>query len=159
MAAALDMLDDKPIVIDVDRYAFDGGELYRRHGVRRFSGKRRPEFAWELPQDEWQAIALGYTSGTTGNPKGVVTHHRGAHLNAVSNILAWNMRAFPIYLWTLPMFHCNGWCFPWTIAALNGTSVCLRATRADDIFDAITAAQGQSSVRCPDCSEPDGQCR
>ncbi|MDH3586628.1 MAG: AMP-binding protein, partial [Gammaproteobacteria bacterium] len=95
------------------------------------------EFAWELPHDEWQAIALGYTSGTTGNPKGVVTHHRGAYLNAVSNILAWNMGTHPVYLWTLPMFHCNGWCFPWTIAALNGTSVCLRDVRDSAIFDAI----------------------
>ena len=75
--------------------------------------------------------------GTTGDPKGVVTHHRGAYLNAVSNVLAWNMNAHPVYLWTLPMFHCNGWCFPWTIAALNGTSVCLRAVRDDAIFDAI----------------------
>ena len=90
-----------------------------------------------MPHDEWQAIALGYTSGTTGNPKGVVTHHRGAYLNAVSNILAWNMGTHPVYLWTLPMFHCNGWCFPWTIAALNGTSVCLRDVRDSAIFDAI----------------------
>ncbi len=80
---------------------------------------------------------LGYTSGTTGDPKGVVTHHRGAHLNAVSNIMSWNMSAHPVYLWTLPMFHCNGWCFPWTIAALNGTNICLRAVRADAIFNLI----------------------
>ncbi|MDO3722749.1 acyl-CoA synthetase [Marinobacter sp. chi1] len=82
--------------------------------------------AWALPGDEWDAIALGYTSGTTGNPKGVVTHHRGAYLNAVSNVLSWSLPARVTYLWTLPMFHCNGWCFPWTLAAIGGTSVCLR---------------------------------
>ena len=137
VTAALDMLDEKPIVIDVADAAFDGGECVGVMEYEEFLASGDPEFAWELPHDEWQAIALGYTSGTTGDPKGVVTHHRGAYLNAVSNILSWNMQAFPVYLWTLPMFHCNGWCFPWTIAALNGTSVCLRATRADDIFAAI----------------------
>lgn len=96
-----------------------------------------PQFAWTLPDDEWNAIALGYTSGTTGLPKGVVTHHRGAYLNAVSNVMAWNMNAHPVYLWTLPMFHCNGWCFPWTIAALNGTHVCLRSVKVDTIFRLI----------------------
>ena len=135
--AALGMLSEKPIVIDVADAAFDGGDRIGIMEYEEFVASGDPKFSWDLPQDEWQAIALGYTSGTTGNPKGVVTHHRGALLNAVSNILSWNMRAFPIYLWTLPMFHCNGWCFPWTIAALNGTSVCLRATRADAIFEAI----------------------
>ena len=134
---ALDMLDDKPIVIDVDDPAYAGGELIGEIEYEAFLAQGDPEFAWTLPDDEWQAIALGYTSGTTGEPKGVVTHHRGAYLNAVSNVLAWNMGAYPVYLWTLPMFHCNGWCFPWTLAALNGTSVCLRAVRADDIFNAI----------------------
>ena len=137
VTAALDQLDEKPLVIDVDDSAFPGGERIGTMEYEDFLAAGDPEFAWELPRDEWQAIALGYTSGTTGNPKGVVTHHRGAYLNAVSNILAWNMDVYPVYLWTLPMFHCNGWCFPWTIAALNGTSVCLRATRADDIFDSI----------------------
>jgi fatty-acyl-CoA synthase len=137
--AALDQLDDKPRVIDVDDDAFEGGERIGEIEYEQFLESGDPEFAWSLPADEWQAIALGYTSGTTGDPKGVVTHHRGAHLNAVSNVLAWNMGAYPVYLWTLPMFHCNGWCFPWTIAALNGTSVCLRAVRADDIFNAIKA--------------------
>ncbi len=96
-----------------------------------------PAWDWSLPQDEWQAIALNYTSGTTGDPKGVVYHHRGAYLNAVGNILAWHMAADPVYLWTLPMFHCNGWCFPWTIAALAGTNVCLRNVREDAIFAAL----------------------
>ncbi|MDH3578575.1 MAG: acyl-CoA synthetase [Gammaproteobacteria bacterium] len=137
VAAALEQLDDKPLVIDVDDPAFKDGELFGDVEYEDFLASGDAEFAWELPHDEWQAIALGYTSGTTGNPKGVVTHHRGAYLNAVSNILAWNMRAHPVYLWTLPMFHCNGWCFPWTTAALTGTSVCLRDVRDAAIFDAI----------------------
>ncbi|TLF53035.1 acyl-CoA synthetase [Halomonas urmiana] len=92
---------------------------------------------WQLPADEWDAIALGYTSGTTGNPKGVVSHHRGAYLNAVSNVLSWTLPAEVVYLWTLPMFHCNGWCFPWTLAAIGGTSVCLRRVDAEVILDLI----------------------
>ncbi|GAA3991401.1 acyl-CoA synthetase [Comamonas faecalis] len=96
-----------------------------------------PQFAWELPGDEWDAIALNYTSGTTGNPKGVVYHHRGAHTNAVSNVLEWDMPKHAVYLWTLPMFHCNGWCFPWTVAARAGVNVCLRRVDAQAIFDAI----------------------
>ncbi|MDB5869808.1 MAG: acyl-CoA synthetase [Polaromonas sp.] len=95
------------------------------------------EFDWPLPGDEWDAIALNYTSGTTGNPKGVVYHHRGAALNAVSNILEWDMPKHPVYLWTLPMFHCNGWCFAWTVAARAGVNVCLRRVEAPAIFDAI----------------------
>ena len=134
---ALAQLDDKPLVIDVDDPAYSGGEFVGELEYEEFLAGGDPEFSWQLPADEWQAIALGYTSGTTGDPKGVVTHHRGAYLNAVSNVLAWNMATYPVYLWTLPMFHCNGWCFPWTIASLNGTSVCLRAVRADDIFDSI----------------------
>ena len=94
-------------------------------------------FAWQLPEDEWDAISLNYTSGTTGNPKGVVYHHRGAALNAISNILEWDMPKHAVYLWTLPMFHCNGWCFPWTVAARAGVNVCLRRVEAQAIFDAI----------------------
>jgi len=135
--AALAQLDTPPLVIDVDDSLAEGGELVGELEYETFIAGGDPEFHWQLPGDEWQAIALGYTSGTTGDPKGVVTHHRGAYLNAVSNTLAWNMGAHPVYLWTLPMFHCNGWCFPWTIAALNGTSVSLRAVRADAIFDAL----------------------
>ncbi|MCY3768418.1 MAG: acyl-CoA synthetase [Gammaproteobacteria bacterium] len=89
------------------------------------------------PGDEWDAISLNYTSGTTGNPKGVVYHHRGAYLNALSNAVGWEMAHHPVYLWTLPMFHCNGWCFPWTLAALAGTSICLRRVNSKTIFDAI----------------------
>jgi fatty-acyl-CoA synthase len=135
--AALEQLDKKPLVIDVDDPAFSGGEFIGTMEYEDFLASGDATFVWEPPHDEWQAIALGYTSGTTGDPKGVVTHHRGAYLNAISNTLAWNMGAHPVYLWTLPMFHCNGWCFPWTIAALNGTSVCLRAVRDDAIFDSI----------------------
>ena len=96
-----------------------------------------PAFDWQRPQDEWDAIALNYTSGTTGNPKGVVYHHRGAATNAISNILEWDMPKHAIYLWTLPMFHCNGWCFPWTVAARAGVNVCLRRVEAQAIFDAM----------------------
>jgi fatty-acyl-CoA synthase len=94
-----------------------------------------PALAWSLPADEWDAIALNYTSGTTGNPKGVVYHHRGAAMNAISNILEWDMPKHAVYLWTLPMFHCNGWCFPWTVAARAGVNVCLRRVEAQAIFD------------------------
>ena len=96
-----------------------------------------PQFAWQLPGDEWDAIALNYTSGTTGNPKGVVYHHRGAAMNAISNVLEWDMPKHAKYLWTLPMFHCNGWCFPWTVAARAGVNVCLRRVEAQAIFDAM----------------------
>jgi fatty-acyl-CoA synthase len=96
-----------------------------------------PDASWSLPDDEWDAIALNYTSGTTGNPKGVVFHHRGAYLNAIGNALAWSLPSHPVYLWTLPLFHCNGWCFPWTIAAVAGTNVCLRAVEAPEILRLI----------------------
>jgi fatty-acyl-CoA synthase len=96
-----------------------------------------PEFAWDMPGDEWDAIALNYTSGTTGNPKGVVTHHRGAYLNAASNVISWQLPHHPTYLWTLPMFHCNGWCFPWTMALVAGVSVCLRRVDPAQIFPLI----------------------
>ncbi|MGQ0596254.1 acyl-CoA synthetase [Aquabacterium sp.] len=96
-----------------------------------------PDFQWQMPADEWQAISLNYTSGTTGNPKGVVYHHRGAAMNAISNILEWDMPKHAVYLWTLPMFHCNGWCFPWTVAARAAVNVCLRRVDPKAIFDAI----------------------
>src|SRR5436190_93706 len=98
-----------------------------------------PSFEWQPPADEWDAISLNYTSGTTGNPKGVVYHHRGAYLNSLSNIVDWGMPRHSVYLWTLPMFHCNGWCFPWTVAANAGTNVCLRKVEARAILDAIRA--------------------
>jgi fatty-acyl-CoA synthase len=134
---ALSQLDHKPLVIDVIDAQFGDGELVGEIEYESFLQQGAADFHWQLPADEWQAVALSYTSGTTGDPKGVVTHHRGAYLNAVSNVLGWDMGSHPVYLWTLPLFHCNGWCFPWTIAALNGTNVCLRAVRADDIFAAL----------------------
>ncbi|CAA3031816.1 acetate butyrate-- ligase AAE7, peroxisomal [Olea europaea subsp. europaea] len=96
-----------------------------------------PNFAWKPPQDEWHSIALGYTSGTTASPKGVVLHHRGAHLMALSNAIIWGVQEGAVYLWTLPMFHCNGWCFTWTLAALCGTSICLRQVTAKGVYSAI----------------------
>jgi fatty-acyl-CoA synthase len=131
------MTGPKPFVIDVDDQWFAGGK--RIGGIEYEDALLQgdPDFAARLPQDEWDAIALSYTSGTTGNPKGVVTHHRGAYLNAVSNILAGNLGQHPVYLWTLPMFHCNGWCFPWTIAAAAGINVCLRKVDPARIFELI----------------------
>ena len=103
-----------------------------------------------MPDDEWDAISLNYTSGTTGDPKGVVYHHRGAYLLAVGNVLTGGMGKHPVYLWTLPMFHCNGWCFPWTLSVVAGTHVCLREVRAPAMYDAIAAPQGDASVRRAD---------
>ena len=137
IANALRRIERKLLVIDIDDPLAAGGELLGEAEYENFIAGGDPEFDWKLPEDEWDAIALSYTSGTTGNPKGVVTHHRGAYLNAISNIVTWAMPHFPVYLWTLPMFHCNGWCFPWTLAALAGTSVCLRRVEAAPIFDLI----------------------
>ena len=126
------------LVIDVEEKEFDvpGGKIGKLT-YEKFLSEGDPNFAWQMPADEWQAICLNYTSGTTGNPKGVVYHHRGAAINAVSNVLDWDINKHPIYLWTLPMFHCNGWCFPWTIAARAGVNVCLRRVDAQHIFAAI----------------------
>ncbi len=138
--AALSMLKgEPPMVIDVDDPDYDGGELLGSVDYEAFLREGLADFAWTLPGDEWEAIALNYTSGTTGNPKGVVYHHRGAYLNAASNIISWGMPQHAVYLWTLPMFHCNGWCFPWTMAANAGTNVCLRKVDAALIFAAIRA--------------------
>ena len=134
---ALAGLAAPPLVVDIDDPAYEGGKLLGSLTYEDLLAEGDPDFAWQPPADEWQAISLNYTSGTTGNPKGVVYHHRGAYLNAVSNILEWQMPRHPVYLWTLPMFHCNGWCFPWTLAAVSGTSVCLRAVRDQAVFDAI----------------------
>jgi fatty-acyl-CoA synthase len=125
------------LVIDVDDVAYQGGKLLGEIEYEALLEEGDPDFAWSLPEDEWNAIALNYTSGTTGNPKGVVYHHRGAYLNAASNIISWGMPPHAVYLWTLPMFHCNGWCFPWTMAANAGTNVCLRRIDAKLIFEAI----------------------
>jgi fatty-acyl-CoA synthase len=137
-AAAVAKLGRSIEVIDVDDPVYAGpGERIGAIGYEAFIAEGAADFAWPQPADEWDAIALNYTSGTTGNPKGVVYHHRGAYLNAVSNILVWAMPHHPVYLWTLPMFHCNGWCFPWTVAAMAGTNVCLRRVEAAAIFDVI----------------------
>jgi fatty-acyl-CoA synthase len=124
-------------VIDVEDPEFKGGKRLGQKTYEELLAEGDPEFAWRWPQDEWEAIALNYTSGTTGNPKGVVYHHRGAYLSAVGNILVWVMPHHPVYLWTLPMFHCNGWCFPWTVAANAGTNICLRRVEAETIFKLI----------------------
>ena len=128
------------LVIDVEDALFTGpSEKIGSVSYEAFVARGAPDFAWQLPANEWDAIALNYTSGTTGNPKGVVYHHRGAATNAISNVLEWDMPKHAVYLWTLPMFHCNGWCFPWTLAARAAVNVCLRRVEAQAIFDAIRA--------------------
>ncbi len=127
-----------PIVVDVCDSEYHGaGERLGEHDYETLLGQHAPLAHLAGPQDEWDAIAVSYTSGTTGNPKGVVTHHRGAYLNAVSNAVTWGMPHFPKYLWTLPLFHCNGWCFPWTVAMLAGTHVCLRKVEVGAVLDAM----------------------
>src|ERR1700691_5102750 len=128
----------KPLVIDYDDPEYGGaGERIGSIEYEDFLREGDTDFAWAMPDDEWDAISLNYTSGTTGDPKGVVYHHRGAYLLAVGNVITCGMGKHPVYLWTLPMFHCNGWCFPWTLSVVAGTHVCLRALRAAPIFDAI----------------------
>ncbi|MBE7460103.1 MAG: acyl-CoA synthetase [Zoogloeaceae bacterium] len=140
IAKALAQVGRALLVIDVDDPEYAGpGERLGSVEYEALLASGDPQFAWQGPADEWDAISLNYTSGTTGNPKGVVYHHRGAYLNAVSNIVSWGMPPHAVYLWTLPMFHCNGWCFPWTMAANAGTNVCLRRVEAKAILDAIRA--------------------
>nr|WP_315426146.1 acyl-CoA synthetase [uncultured Albidiferax sp.] len=135
---ALSLLgEQRPFVIEVEDPLAPDGKALGDTSYEAFIALGDPQFAWQLPADEWDAIALNYTSGTTGNPKGVVTHHRGAYLNAANNVLAWQMPHHAVYLWTLPMFHCNGWCFPWTMALVAGTSVCLRRVDPAAIFGLI----------------------
>jgi fatty-acyl-CoA synthase len=135
--AAIASMEHPPIIINIDDVDAEGGEFIGNLEYESFLETGDDVFDWSLPEDEWQSISLNYTSGTTGNPKGVVYHHRGAFLNASNNIITWEMKPHAIYLWTLPMFHCNGWCFPWTIAAIAGTSVCIRKVKADVIFNAL----------------------
>jgi len=137
MREALALLDRPILVIDLDDSEGPGGERLGEMDYEAFLAAADPAFDPRLPDDEGDAIALNYTSGTTGDPKGVVYHHRGAYLNALGNVLTWSMPAHPVYLWTLPMFHCNGWCFPWTVTALAGTHVCLRRVEMRTIFQAI----------------------
>ena len=135
---ALALAKVKPLVIDYDDPEYSGpGERMGEIEYEAFVASGDPAFAWQMPGDEWDAIALNYTSGTTGDPKGVVYHHRGAHLLAVNNVFTCGMGQHPVYLWTLPMFHCNGWCFPWTLSVVAGTHVCQRAVRAKAMYDAI----------------------
>ena len=135
---ALAILGRPIMVVGVDDPEYTGpGERMGSIDYEAFIAPGDPQYKWKPPSDEWDAIALNYTSGTTGNPKGVVYHHRGAYLNAVSNIISWGMQPHAVYLWTLPMFHCNGWCFPWTMAANAGTNVCLRRVEARPVLEAI----------------------
>src|SRR3954467_12844552 len=128
----------KPLIIDYQAPAYSGpSEQLGELEYEAFLAEGDPDFAWAMPIDEWDAIALNYTSGTTGDPKGVVYHHRGASLLAVGNVVTCTMGKHPIYLWTLPMFHCNGWCFPWSISVAAGTHVCLRYVRAKAVYDAL----------------------
>lgn len=136
---ALEKLDKKPYLIDIMDPSLPDLDPIAEVEYETFLSSGERDFEVSLPNDEWDAIALSYTSGTTGDPKGVVTHHRGAYLNAVGNVVTWTMPYFSTYLWTLPMFHCNGWCFPWTLAAVAGTSICLRRVEADAIFGLIQA--------------------
>jgi fatty-acyl-CoA synthase len=128
----------RPVVVDYDDPEFpQTGEMLGATEYEAFIAGGDPDYAWKIPDDEWDAVSLNYTSGTTGNPKGVVFHHRGAALMGYGNILAANMPRHPVYLWTLPMFHCNGWCFPWSLTVVAGTHICLRWVRAKAIYDAI----------------------
>ena len=127
-----------PLVVDYDDPEHpQTGDRLGVADYEEFVGRGDPEFEWRMPPEEWEAISLNYTSGTTGNPKGVVYHHRGAYLMCFANVLATGMGRHPVYLWTLPMFHCNGWCFPWTLSAVAGTHVCLRWVRPKAMYDAI----------------------
>lgn len=134
---ALSLLEHPPLVIDIDDDMAPPGKLLGEKTYEAFLSEGDPEFSWQNPHDEWDAISLNYTSGTTGDPKGVVYHHRGAYLNAVSDVVGWSMPQHPVYLWTLPMFHCNGWCFPWAVAMMAGTNVCLRRVDGESMLNAI----------------------
>ena len=131
---AVALAEASPLMVEVEDPTLGRTPPFGHLAYEALLAEGDPDAEWSLPRDEWDAIALNYTSGTTGNPKGVVYHHRGAYLNAVGNALAWSLPSHPVYLWTLPLFHCNGWCFPWTVAAVAGTNVCLRAVDASEIL-------------------------
>jgi fatty-acyl-CoA synthase len=138
MDEALALASVKPTLIQADDPEFTGPETdFAAQDYEAFLSSGDPDFAWLMPEDEWDAISINYTSGTTGDPKGVVSHHRGAYLLAQGNALTTSMAKHAVYLWTLPMFHCNGWCFPWTLSAIVGTHVCLRQVRAEPIWNAL----------------------
>lgn len=135
------MLENPPLIIDVNDPEYGGDRPVSNLDYEAFLAEGDPDFAWQWPEDEWQAISLNYTSGTTGNPKGVVYHHRGAFLNSMGNQMTWAMGNHPVYLWTLPMFHCNGWCYPWTITALAGVNVFLRRVDPQKVLNLIRDEQ------------------
>ncbi len=140
MQEALALASVKPVLIQYDDPEFTGPQTHvEAPDYEAALSAGDPDFAWLMPEDEWDAISINYTSGTTGDPKGVVTHHRGAYLLAQGNALISSMQKHAVYLWTLPMFHCNGWCFPWTLSAIIGTHVCLRQVRAEPIWDALAS--------------------
>ncbi|MBR0661458.1 acyl-CoA synthetase [Neoroseomonas oryzicola] len=157
----------KPLVIEVDDAlvpAAAKGETLGGMGYEALLAEGDSAFAWPMPRDEWDAITLNYTSGTTGKPKGVVYHHRGAYLLAVGNVLSAEMGKHPVYLWTLPMFHCNGWCFPWTVTAQAGLHVCLRAVRGPDMWrlmadEGVTNMCGAPIVMSTLLNTPEGEKR
>lgn len=154
MKQALQMLRDEfkreVLVVDVSDTEYTGtGERLGQHEYEAWLAQHEPLPVLEGPSDEWDAIAVSYTSGTTGDPKGVVTHHRGAYLNSVCNAVTWNMPNFPRYLWTLPMFHCNGWCFPWTLALMGGVHICLRRVDASSILQAIAEHKADHYCAAP----------
>jgi fatty-acyl-CoA synthase len=136
---ALELAENKPVVIDVNDPEGPGGDALGEMDYEDFIATGDPAFDWSFPADEWNALALNYTSGTTGNPKGVVSHHRGAYLNSIGNTYTWGATGGPVYLWTLPMFHCNGWCFTWGVTAVGGTNVCLRQISSASIYESIAA--------------------
>ena len=137
IAEALIKLEKNLLLVEIEDPLAKSGDRLGALTYEDLLAEGNSDFSWRLPDDEWDAISLNYTSGTTGNPKGVVYHHRGAYMNAVGNLLAWGVQHHPVYLWTLPMFHCNGWCFPWAIAAMAGTNVCLRGVEPVAVFEAI----------------------
>ena len=145
-------------MIDINDPETESGEYLGMLEYEAFLAEGDPEFEAVLPEDDWQAVSLNYTSGTTGTPKGVVYHTRGTYLLATGNVLAWEMPHRPVYLWTLPMFHCNGWCFPWTITMLGGTHVCLRKVTAKNIYNSIAEHHVTHLLWCTDCDEHDQQC-